>query len=234
MSSKKVVTELSPYSPEAEAFRILRTNLQFSAVHRPFKTLLVTSAAPSEGKSTLTANLGIVMAQAGAKVIIVDCDLREAKQHIFFGLPNETGLTTVLLGSTELEHVLKETELPNLKLIPSGPPPPNPAELLSSQKAKDVFLRLSDMADIVLVDSPSVLTVADTVVLSSILDGVVLVIKAARTKIDAFKQAKERLEKAEARIIGTILNAVDVNNDYYHYKKKSEKDMVFRRIKVLP
>lgn len=217
MDKSKVISELNPKSPVAEAFRIIRTNLQFSAVDKSFKTLLVTSAGPSEGKSSTIANLGAVMAQAGARVIIVDCDLRRAEQHRMFNLPNDTGLTNILVGGMEIGAVLKDTKLPNLQVITSGPLPPNPAELLGSDKTRELLEKLTEMADIVLVDSPPTLMVADAALLSSIVDGVVLVIKSAKTKIDAIKQAKERLEKANARIVGTVLNAVENSHGYYYY-----------------
>lgn len=230
MVGDKLISELSSRSKEAEAFRIIRTNLQFLAVHRPFKTLLITSSGPFEGKSTLTANLGIVMAQAGLKVIIVDCDLREAKQHVIFSLPNDTGLTTVLLGSADLDLVIQDTDLPNLKVVTGGPQPPNPAELLNSPKASQVFFELSAAADIVLVDSPSVLTVSDTVVLSSMLDGVIMVIRTGKTRIDVFSRAKDRLQKANARIIGTVLNISNPISGYDD-RKNSRQKLVYAKIK---
>lgn len=217
MDKNRVISELNPKSPVAEAYRILRTNLQFTAVDKPFKTILVTSASPAEGKSSTVANLGTVLAQAGHKVVIVDCDLRKASQHVHFGLPNNIGLTNVLVGGMEMGLVLRDTQQPNLKVITSGPIPPNPAELLGSTKIKEMFEKLSTIADIVLVDSPPVLAVADAPILSTLVDGTVLVIRSAKTKIDAVKQAKERLEKANSRIIGAVLNAVESSHGSYGY-----------------
>jgi protein-tyrosine kinase len=221
MDNNKIVSGINPKSPVAEAFRILRTNLQFSTVDKPFKSILITSAGPGEGKSTTAANLGTVMAQTGAKVILVDCDLRRAELHRLFNLPNDEGLTNVLVGGLDIKLVLRDTWLPNLKVITSGPLPPNPAELLGSEKTREVLAKLKEMADIILVDSPPVLMVADATLLSSIVDGVILVIKSAKTKIDAAKQAKERLENANARIVGTVLNAVESSNGYYYYYNSS-------------
>jgi capsular exopolysaccharide synthesis family protein len=228
MEKNKVMCEVNPRSKVSEAFRILRTNLQFSTVDQSFKSLLITSPGPSEGKSTVAANLGIVMAQAGARVILLDCDLRWAEQHRLFDLPNESGLTDVLVGSKEISQVLKDTTLPSLKIITCGSLPPNPAELLDSDKNREVLAELGEMADIVLIDSPPALMVADAAILASMVDGCVLVIKSAKTKIDAVRQAKEHLDKANARIVGTVLNAVEGSNGYhyydsYYYGKKNRK-----------
>lgn len=217
MEGIKVISELNPKSPMAEAFRILRTNLRFTAVDKPYKSLLITSAGPSEGKSTTIANLGTVMAQAGVRVIIVDCDLRKAQQHKMFGLNNDMGMTNILVGAKEIDQVIKETDIPNLRVITSGPFPPNPAELLGSEKMKAVFRTLDGMADIVLVDSPPVLMVADAALISSLMDGVIMVIRAAVTKIDAVKQALEHLKKANARVIGSVLNSLEGSSGQYYY-----------------
>lgn len=230
MANNKVMSDINPRSHVAEAFRILRTNLHFSTVDHNLKSLLVTSPGPSEGKSTITANLAIVMAQTGARVILADCDLRWAEQHRLFNLPNETGLTNVLAGSMEISDVLKNTRLPSLKVVTCGPVPPNPAELLGLEKTSRVLEQLSEMADIVLIDSPPTLMVADAAILSSIVDGCVLVIKTAETKMEAVRQAKERLDKANARIVGAVLNAVEgfIGYDYYHsyyYGKKNRKEI---------
>lgn len=230
MEKSRVISELNPKSPAAEAFRILRTNLQFSTVEKPFRTLLVTSAGPSEGKSTMVANLGMVMAQAGARVIIVDCDLRQGDQHRIFNLPNGIGLTDVLAGRTGLDRVLRDTREMKLKVVTSGSMPPNPAELLGSDKMREVLENLTGMVDIVLLDSPPALMVADASLLSSIVDGVVLIIKAGKTKIEAIRQAKERLNKANARIMGTVLNAVEGSNNYYNYDSKGKNEAATTRL----
>lgn len=223
MSAKKIINdnklmcELNPRSHAAEAFRILRTNLQFSAVDNSLKLLMLTSSGPSEGKSTVTANLGIVMAQTGANVIILDCDLRWPEQHRLFGLSNEIGLTDVLIGAMGIRKALKDTGIPNLKVVTCGSLPPNPSELLGSEKTREVLGELAEMADIVLIDSPPILTVADASILSSIVDGCILVIKSAKTKIDDVRKAKERLDKVNACIVGTVLNAVEGSPGYHHY-----------------
>lgn len=217
MNNHKVMSQLSPKSHVAEAFRILRTNLQFLIAEERFKSLLVTSPGPSEGKSTNVANLAVVMAQSEVKVILLDADLRRAELHHLFDLPNDAGLTNVLVGSMEISEVLQKTKLPNLRVITSGPLPPNPAELIDSEKTKEVIANLADMADIVLIDAPPVLAVADAAILSSIVDGCILVVKSAKTKTEDIKHAKERLDKANARIVGTVLNAIDRSNGKYSY-----------------
>lgn len=214
MGNNKVITKLNPNSYVAEAFRILRTNLQFSTLDHSLKTLLVTSPGPSEGKSTIVANMGIVMAQTEARVILLDCDLRWGDQHNLFNLPNETGLSNVLTGVMDISQVLKDTGLTNLKVITCGPLAPNPSELLGSERMKKVLGELGAMADIVLIDSPPTLMVADSAILSSVVDGCLIVARSARTKMDALSQAKERLDQASARIIGTVLNGVDKSTVY--------------------
>lgn len=230
MDNNKVMSEVNPRSYVAEAFRILRTNLQFITGGNSLKALLITSPGPSEGKSTVAANLGTVLAQNGARVILMDCDLRFSEQHLLFNLPNNTGISNVLAGQMDISQILKETRVPGLRVITSGPLPPNPAELLDSEKAKEVLAELSEMSDIVLVDSPPALMVADAAIMSSLVDGCMLVIRAGKTKIDAVKQAKERLDKANAKIIGTVLNAVEgLSGYYYHdshyYGKRNRKEI---------
>ncbi len=235
MNNCKVMCELNPRSHAAEAFRILRASLQFSTVDQSIKSLLITSPGPAEGKSTITANLGIVMAQAGARVILLDCDLRWPEQYRLFRVPNDNGLTDVLMGNMDLSQVLKDTSQPNLKIVTSGSLPPNPSELLASEKTTEIFAELNDMADIILIDSPPILMVADVAIISSIVDGCVLVIKSAKTKIDAVKQAKERLDKANARIVGTVLNAMESTEVYhyydsYYYEKYNRKETAAGRL----
>ncbi len=212
-----VISDINPKSPVAEAFRIIRTNLNIMEMDKQTRTILITSPGPSEGKSSTVANLGTVLAQSGVKVIIVDCDLRRSEQHHIFGLANQIGLSNVLVDGLDVMQVLQETSVPNLRVIPSGPIPSHPAELLGSQQTKQLLQQLIELADVVLVDSPPILMVADAQILSGMVDGVVLVVKSGRTKVDAVKQAKERIEKANARIIGTVLNAVQKSDGGYYY-----------------
>lgn len=216
MKQTRVVSHLAPSSIVAEAFRIIRTNLKFSTpAGSVLKSLLITSAGPGEGKSTTIANLGTIMAQSGANVIIVDGDLRKGEQHILFNLGNGMGFSDLLTRDLDIKRVIKDTKVPNLRVITSGLLPANPAELLESSKTRKVISQLSEIVDVVLVDSPPELIVTDAKLISSVVDGVILVIRSSVTKTDAILKTKKHLEKASARIIGTILNDVKkIESDY--------------------
>ncbi len=202
-----LITLSDPRSPAAEAYRTLRTNLYFSALDRPIKTLVVTSAEPEAGKSTTLANLGVTLAQGGKRVILADGDLRRPKQHDVFGVSNARGLTTMLLEDAALQSPpLVETGVPGLWLLPSGPLPPNPAELLGAAKMEQVIAALCERADMVLFDAPPVIAVSDAAVLASKVDGVLLVVDAGRTRREHAQRAKAQLEKAHVRIVGAVLN----------------------------
>jgi non-specific protein-tyrosine kinase len=206
MAKDSLVTLTDPRSPAAEAFRALRTNLIFSSLDHPLTTLLVTSAAPEEGKSTTLANLAVTMAQGGRKTILVDCDLRRPRQHEIFGVPDQPGLTTMVLDPAGSDDPpLVATEVENLWLLPAGPLPPGPADLLGSRRMEALISTLKARADIVLFDAPPILAVTDAALLASKLDGVLLVVSAGRTKREHAQRAKELLEKIHVRIVGTVL-----------------------------
>jgi non-specific protein-tyrosine kinase len=208
-----LVTLSDPRSPVAEAYRTLRTNIDFSSLDRSIHTLLVTSPAPSEGKSTTLANLAVTMAQGEKKTILVDADLRRPDLHTIFHVSNETGLTTMFVDSKAMqEPPLQEVGVPNLWLLPSGPLPPNPAELLGSKRMEDALAALKARADIVLFDAPPVIAVTDAVVLGTRVDGVLLVIGAGQTKREHARRAKELLEKVKVRVIGVALNNVSLDS----------------------
>jgi non-specific protein-tyrosine kinase len=215
----KLVMSHSPYSPIAEAYRLLRTNIQFMAVDREIKSILVTSTHPGEGKSITAANLAVVMAQANLKTIIVDADLRRPVMHKIFQVRNSGGLTD-LLRSPELgvDLQLKETGVENLLIVTGGPLPPNSAELLGSRRMAELIHRLEEMADVVIFDSPPVLPVTDAAVLANRVSGVVLVAEAGRTRYDMAKQAARRLDQAHANLLGIVVNrATRRDADYHHY-----------------
>ncbi len=216
MPSDKLVTLGDPRSPAAEAFRTLRTNLIFSSLDRPITTLLVTSAAPDEGKSVALANLAVTMAQGGRKTLLVDCDLRRPRQHELFGVPDRPGLTTMILDNVD-EPPLAATGVENLALLPAGPLPPNPADLLSSRRMELLITNLKSRADIVLFDAPPVISVTDAALLASKLDGVLLVVSAGQTKREHAQRAKELLEKINVRLVGAVLTnaAVDTSLSAY-------------------
>jgi len=213
-----VVTLSDPRSPAAEAYRSLRTNLQFSAIDKPLRRLLLTSAGPDEGKSTTVANLAVAMAQAEMKVIVVDCDLRRPAQHEIFRLANTEGLTSMFLGrgggqlglsaAAHMEPPVQATAVPNLSLLSSGPTPPNPAELLGSARMDSILEELTLRADVVLLDSPPVIAVTDAAVLSAKVDGCLFVVGAGIAKRDHLKRARAALDAVHANVLGVVVNNV--------------------------
>lgn len=211
-----LITHLDPKSPVAEAFRTLRTNLQFSALDRELRTLLVTSAGPGEGKSTITLNLAIAITQSGKEVILVDADLRKPVIHKRFGLRNEIGLTNILVHGPA-EEALQETAVPNLKVVTSGPIPPNPAEMLASGMMDKVRDFLKERAEMVLFDCPPVVAVTDAAVLSRKVDGVLLVVQLGAVEREAARQAKALLENVDAPLLGVVINNVAESSGYYYY-----------------
>ena len=199
-----LITLSDPRSPVSEAYRTLRTNLSFSSLDEPIRTLVVTSPTPDEGKSTTIANLAVTMAQGGRKTVLVDCDLRRPSLHTFFKCQSEPGLTNLLLEA-EGEPALQATEVDGLYLLSSGPLPPNPADLLGSKRMDQIIGKLKDVSDIVLFDAPPIIAVTDATILGAKVDGVLLVISAGRTKREHAQRAKDMLEKANVRIIGAAL-----------------------------
>jgi len=209
-------------SPAAEAFRVLRTNIQFAAVAHPVKSLVVSSALPSEGKSLITANLAIAAAQAGNRVVIMDCDLHRPRQHHIFGLGNGLGVTTALLGieGVALEQFLQPGPLPNLRVMTSGPLPPNAAEMLGSERMRSLLEQIGQQADLIIIDSPPASVLADTAVLSHQADSVLLVLRAGHTNRDVVKRTVAALQQVQAHIVGVVLNRMPTRGHgyyYYHY-----------------
>jgi non-specific protein-tyrosine kinase len=214
----QLITLTDPRSPVAEAFRTLRTNLIFSSLDHPLTTLLVTSAALEEGKSLALANLAVTMAQGGRKTILVDCDLRRPHQHELFGVPAEPGLTSMILDASRRdEPALAATGVEDLWLLPAGPLPPNPADLLSSRRMESLIATLKSRADIVLFDAPPVVVVTDAALLASKLDGVLLVVSAGQTKREHAQRAKELLEKINVRLVGAVLTNAQVDTSVSAY-----------------
>lgn len=199
-----LITLTDPRSPVSEAYRTLRTNLSFSGLDEPIRTLVVTSPAPDEGKSTTIANLAVTMAQGGRKTILVDCDLRRPTLHTLFDLKPEPGLTNLLLEENG-QPALQATMVDGLQFLSSGPLPPNPADLLGSHKIDQIIAMLLDRAEVVLFDAPPVIAVTDATVLGAKVDGVLLVINAGKTRREHAERAKEMLEKANVRIVGAAL-----------------------------
>jgi len=215
---ESLVTISNPRSPISEAYRTLRTNLEFSSLDKPLRTMVVTSAGPEEGKSTTLANLAVTLAQAEKKVILVDCDLRRPSQHEIFKVGNGVGLTSMVVDEEAFKNPpLQETPVPNLKLLPSGPLPPNPSELLGSRRMEEIIASLREKADLVLFDAPPIIAVTDAAVLASKVDGVLLVINAGTTKRDHAQRAKALLEKVNARLVGAVLNNVRMDISLHRY-----------------
>ncbi len=215
---ESLITVATPRSPISEAYRTLRTNLEFSSLDKPVKTMVVTSPGPEEGKSTTLANLAVTLAQAEKKVILVDCDLRRPSQHQIFGLKNGAGLTTMVVDDQAMTNPpLQETEVPGLWLLASGPLPPNPSELLGSRRMGEIIGLLAQRADIVLFDAPPIIAVTDAAVLSSKVDGVLLVINAGGTKRDHAQRAKALLEKVNAHLVGAVLNNMNMDTSLHRY-----------------
>jgi len=213
-----LITVADPRSPVSEAYRTLRTNLDFSSLDKPIKTMLVTSAGPEEGKSTVLANLAVTTAQMGRKVILVDCDLRRPTLHNIFNLKNDVGLTTMVVDDAAMKSPpLQDTRVEGLQLVSSGPLPPNPSELLGSRRMEEIITALLERADVVLFDAPPVVAVTDAAVLAAKVDGVLLVINAGGTKRDYARAAKARLEKVNANLLGAVLNNVKFDVSLHRY-----------------
>lgn len=235
----RLIAHNKPRDPISEAYRVLRTNLSFSAVDKELQDVLITSASPGEGKSTTTANLATVIAQTGKRVILVDADLRRPMQHKLFSVPNNQGLTTALLDQkTAVAQHIQPTAIRNLSVMTSGPLPPNPAELLNSQRMTHVMNELRKEADVILYDTPPALTVADAAILSAQVDGCILVVETGKTRRDTFAQAVQRLQKTGANLFGVVMNRLkpgrsgyyyDYYYYYYHYYGAYEQENQKRR-----
>lgn len=206
--SKDLITLTDPRAAASEAYRTLRTNLTFSSLEKPLTTLLVTSPTPDgeaiSGKSLAIANLAVTFAQGGRRTILVDCDLRRPVQHTLWNIPNDKGLANFVLDGGQ-PPLVAATGVTDLWILPSGPLPPIPADLISSRKMDEAINTLKPLADIVLFDAPPVVSVTDAALLASRLDGVLLVLKSGQSRRDHTAQAKELLDKIKVRIVGTVL-----------------------------
>lgn len=205
-------------SPISEAFRTLRTNVQFTSVDSKTKKILVTSSGPREGKSSIISNLAVSMVNAGESVLLIDADMRNPTQHKIFELNNGEGLSSALIQDQDYQKFLKETSVPGLMVLTGGPIPPNPAELLGSKRMKRLIEEASERFDIVLIDSPPIIAVTDAAILAQEVDGVILVLSSGEVNRDYALRAKEQLDKVGAKILGAVLNKVDMDsNEYYYY-----------------
>jgi polysaccharide biosynthesis transport protein len=209
---------LDPKSVAAECCRSIRTNILFMSPDRPLKTMVVTSPSPQEGKTTTAINLGVTMAEAGGRVLIIDTDMRRPRLHRSFGVPNQTGISTVIVGKATLEEAIKRTDVPNLDVLTCGPVPPNPSELLHTSRFAVVLADCAKLYDRIILDSPPTSAVTDPAVLGNLADGVVLVVKAGETTREAAMHARRQLATAKARLFGVVVNAIDFSNPAYGYE----------------
>lgn len=216
--ARKLITFSNPKSVVSEQFRTIRTNITFSMPDQDLKTLLVTSSSPGEGKSTSSSNIGVVFAQAGKRVLIVDADLRKPTVHHTFHLKNSLGLSNVLTRQCDLYDAIQLSDIENLSIITSGLIPPNPAELLASKTMNMLIKELSTQFDLIIFDAPPVLSVTDAQILSNKVDGTVLVVNSGEAEKDSVVKAKEALAKSQANILGVIMNNYKLERgSYYQY-----------------
>ena len=217
-ANNALITVTEPRSPTAEAYRTLRTNVSYTSVDKPLRTLMVTSTEPGEGKTTVISNLGVVLAQNGYKVIVCDCDLRHPNVHKKFELINRYGLSTLFAHPAEVPNGARQaTKIKNLTILTTGQLPPNPAELLGSNKMKGILDNLCQQADIVLIDTPPTLAVTDAAVLAPSMDAVILVVWPGKTRASALKQTVAQMNQVNAKLIGVVFNNVDLRGKSYAY-----------------
>lgn len=218
-TARKVITHTTPRSVVSEQFRTLRTNVNFASPDTELRTIVLTSAAPGEGKSTTSANLATVFAQEGKQVLLVDADMRKPTTHYTFHMPNSIGLSNVLTRQKTVEEAVRPTSVDRLNLMTSGPIPPNPAELLASNTMGMLIAELKKMFDVVIFDAPPVLSVTDGQVLANKCDGVILVVNSGSTEKDMAVKAKEAIEASNSKLIGAVLNNFELAKDsnYYQY-----------------
>jgi len=208
-----------PRHPAVEGFRALRTNIKYTEVDKPVRKILITSADPEVGKTGVSSNLAVVFAQGGSKTALIDGDLRRPKIHQRFGVRNQTGLSRLFVRGKKSEEKISQQhpKVPNMSIITSGSIPPNPSELLGSEKMRLLLDYFANQYDYVLLDAPPVMAVTDPVIMSKFVDGVLLVTKPGATKTGALKQSVEQLRRVKANILGVVLNEIPKNGSRYYY-----------------
>lgn len=218
------ITSKMPKSISAEAYRSLRTSIKFSSVDKPIKTIVVTSSIPGEGKSTISGNLAITLSQSGARVLLIDCDLRKPSIHKKFRVVNDLGLTDILVDKCSLKDVIKKID-EYLFMITAGTIPPNPSEIVGSNSMEDLIKELSLSFDYIVMDTPPVIPVTDPLLLAAKSDATIIVVRARKTKEKIIRQAYDELIKVNSNIIGSILNDSETktNNSYYEYYAEEDK-----------
>lgn len=216
-NSHNLVTATNPKAPISEAYRTLRTNVQFSAIDEQIKVLMVASAHSGEGKTTTVSNLAVTYAQEGKKVLLIDTDLRKPSIHQVFRVSNHAGLSSALAGQYLVQEVLQKTSLYNLDVLPSGPIPPNPSEMLGSKKMVTLLEELKKTYEMILFDTPPVLAVTDALIVSSLCDGVIMVVGSRKVKKELVKKAKSRLEHVNSRLLGVVFNNLQLDKNQSSY-----------------
>ncbi|WP_316044318.1 MULTISPECIES: CpsD/CapB family tyrosine-protein kinase [Bacillales] len=223
-ASRKLVTRDAPKSITLEQFRMIRENINFLSPDKKVKTLLFTSSSSGEGKSTMAANVAIVFAQAGKRVLLVDADMRKPTTHYTFKSTISPGLSHLLTKQRGLDEVIKRTHFKGLELVTCGKMPINPAELLSSKVMEDLIIEMKSKYDIIIIDAPPILLVADAQILSNKCDGTILVVSSGETEKNNAKKAKGLLENSKANVLGVILNNYKLEKDHYYYNYNSAKE----------
>lgn len=228
MSYEDVIVHNNPKSPIAEAYRVLRTNIQYSNVDKNLKKIVITSSSPMEGKTTTAVNLAATFAQAGSKVLLIDSDLRKPKVQDYFELRNRRGLTNLIASHDDYKEYVISSDIPNLYILTCGTIPPNPSEVLASNSMKLFLNKVSEEYDIILLDAPPVGTVTDAAIISTYVDGTILVANSGHVEISDIKRAKELLQQVSANVIGVVLNKLNKNSgkhdySYQYYYGRNEK-----------
>lgn len=208
INDSSLIVSQNPKSPISEVYRLLRTKIPFFSKDQELKTVMITSSQPGEGKTTTISNLAVTYAQEGKRVLLIDANMRKPSLHRVFSQINHQGLSTLLTGHSSIQEAVQETSIDNLWLLPSGPVPAHPSELIDSSGMRELLLQLKEQYDVILVDTPSVLSVSDSVIVSALCDGVIMVAAAGKVKKDHLKKAKEQLDHVNARMLGIVLNRV--------------------------
>ncbi|WP_368503147.1 CpsD/CapB family tyrosine-protein kinase [Alkalihalophilus sp. As8PL] len=220
-NKRGLITHTNRKSPVSEQYRTIRTNIEFAAVDEPIRTIVVTSTSPGEGKSTTSANLAVVMAQNGNRVLFIDADMRKPTAHYTFGVLNTKGLTNVLTRQVSLEEAVSQTKIENLEILTCGPIPPNPAELLNSKGMELLLEKTKEHYEVIIIDTPPVMAVTDSQLLANKCDGTVLVVCSGKTDRQMALKAKDLLSQAKAKLLGVVLNKKEVkpgDNYFYYYE----------------
>lgn len=229
MEGLNLVTQNDPKNPAAEAYRVIRTGIQFAQAGKELQTIALTSCTPNDGKSTTIANLAVVLTQAGKSVLLIDCDMRNPTVHKIFNLSNKVGLSSCISMGTALSDAVQKTSIEGLYALTGGVIPPNPSELLGSEQMKNVLQRAKEQYDYVLIDTPPVMPVTDALIVGRFVDGMILVIASAEVKVEMARDVKNQLVNAGANILGVVLNKVRSEHHgygygyYYYYGNDGEK-----------